>query len=119
MPARKVTLCLNCLHCYFVEEEKYDDVFLKYKGKKIWPVKKKQQSIMMDTSTPLGVEIKGLDVGREVEIELWDYDWLSSNDLLGVFKMVIGNAVGIFSTDMTRNIKETTKAKYTLEWEVY
>ena len=119
MSEKKVTLSLNFLHCYFVEEENYDDVFLKYNGKKIWPKRKKQQAVMMDTTTPLNVEIRGISLGQLVEIELWDFDWLSSNDLLGVFKMEISETTGAFTTDMIRNLEETEKAKYTLEWEVF
>ena len=119
MQQKKLTLCLNYLHCYLVEEENHDDVFLKYKGKKIWPKRKKQQAIMMDTTTSLGVEIKGINVGQEVEIEIWDYDWLSSNDMLGVFRMLVERETGAYTTDMIQNTKETTMAKYTLEWEVY
>ncbi len=113
------TLALHRLHCYFVEENEYDDVFLKYNGKKIWPKDKKQQPIMMDTTTDLDVEIEGIKEGQQVVIELWDWDLLSPNDKLGTFTMIIENEPGQFSTDMARNLKETKKAKYTLDWEVY
>ncbi len=112
------TLLLTRLHCYFVEERDYDDVFLKYNGKKIWPKNKKQQPIMMDTITDLDVEIKDLSRNQEVVIELWDWDFLSPNDKLGTFTLFIEGEIGSFSTDMVQNIKETTKAKYTLDWEV-
>ena len=68
-------LLLTRLHCYFVEESDYDDVYLKYNGKKIWPKEKKQQPIMMDTTTELNVEIKDVARGQEVVIELWDWDF--------------------------------------------
>ncbi len=112
-------LILSRLHCYFVEESKYDDVFLKYKGKKIWPEKKKQQPIMMDTTTKLDVEIKDISINQEVEIELWDWDFLSPNDKLGTFTLVIEGDSGPFSTDMSQNRKETKKAKYTMDWDVF
>ena len=113
------TLRLTLLHCYFVEESEYDDVFLKYKKKKIWPKDKRQQPIMMDTSTDLDVEITGIARNEEVVIELWDWDLLSPNDKLGTFTMVVEGDPGPFSTDMIQNTRETTKAKYTLDWEVY
>lgn len=112
------TLILSQLHCYFVEESEYDDVFLKYKGKKIWPTDKKQQPIMMDTTTKLDVELKEISKNQEVVIELWDWDFLSPNDKLGTFTMVIEGDPGSFFTDMVQNIKETKKAKYSLDWEV-
>lgn len=113
------TLLLNRLHCYFVEESEYDDVFLKYNGKKIWPVKKRHQPIMMDTTTELNIEIKDLKKNQEVVIELWDWDFISPNDKLGTFTLVIGSDFGPFSTDMVKNLRETKKAKYTLDWEIY
>jgi len=112
------SLILKRLHCYFVEEHEYDDVYLRYKGKKIWPKDKKQQPIMMDTTTELDVEIKDLGRNQEVVIELWDWDFLSPNDKLGTFSLIIEGDSGPFSTDMIQNLKETKKAKYTIDWEV-
>jgi len=113
------TVRLTRLHCYFVEENDYDDVFLKYKGKKIWPKDKKQQPMMMDTSKELDVEIPGLARNEEIEIELWDWDFLTPNDKLGTFTMIAEGDAGPFFTDMVQNTKETKKAKYTIDWEVY
>jgi hypothetical protein len=113
------TVRLTRLHCYFVEESQYDDVYLKYNGKKIWPEDKRQQPIMMDTTTELELEIENVSKNEEIIIELWDWDFLSPNDKLGVFKMVVEGDPGPFSTDMIQNLKETRKAKYTLDWEVY
>ena len=112
------TLLLSRLHCYFVEESDYDDVYLKFNRQKIWPKDKKQQPIMMDTTTELNVEIKDIKKNQEVVIELWDWDFLSPNDKLGSFTMFIEGESGPFSTDMVQNVKETKKAKYTLDWEV-
>ena len=112
------TLLLSMLHCYFVEENEYDDVYLKYNGDKIWPKDKKQQPITMDSTTELNVEIQNLLKGQEIVIELWDWDFLSPNDKLGTFTMIVEGNPGTFSTDMVQNLKETKKAKYTIDWEV-
>ena len=112
------TLFLNRLHCYFVEEHEYDEILLKYKGKKIWPENKKWQPLMMDTSTELEVQIDGIETNQDVVIELWDWDLLSPNDKLGTFTLPIENDIGPFSSDMVQNLKETKKAKYTLDWEL-
>jgi hypothetical protein len=114
---RNIVVRLLRLHCYFVEETFYDDVYLKWNGKKVWPKKKRQQPISMDTITELNVELMDIEEGKEVVVELWDWDLLSPNDKLGTFQMPIGGEKGTFFTDMTRNTKETKKAKYTLEWE--
>lgn len=110
-------LILKRLYCYFVEERGHDDVYLVHNGEKIWPVDKRQQPIAMDTVTELDVSINGLLDQQIVQIELWDWDLLSSDDLLGVFSMQISLG-GPYSTDMEINVQETEKAKYTLEWEV-
>lgn len=112
------TLLLNRLHCYFVEEHEYDEVLLKYNGKKIWPKNKKWQAIMMDTTTALEVEIDGIEENQDVVIEVWDWDLLSPNDKLGTFTLPIENDVGAFSSDMVKNLTETNKAKYSLDWEL-
>lgn len=119
MANENLTLSLNFLYCYFVEEEGFDDVYLKFRKKKIWPPKKKFKKIMMDTTTELEVAIPAIQEGQEITIELWDHDWLSRNDLLGAFHFVVEGVGGPFTTDMTLNKRETDKAKYTLEWEVY
>jgi len=111
------TLTLARLHCYLVEEHQFDDVYLKYDGKKIWPTGKKQQPIMMDTTTDLNIEIEGLVKNQKIVIELWDWDLISPNDKLGTFSLVIGGEPGPFFTDMVQNRKETKKAKYTIDWE--
>ena len=113
------SILLHRLHCYMVEEHEYDDVFIKFRGKKIWPQDKKQQPVMIDTTTPLDVELKDIKKGEKVVIELWDWDLLSPNDKLGTFTMLIEGEQGEFSTDMSQNPKETKKAKYTIDWELY
>jgi hypothetical protein len=112
-------LRLTRLHCYFVEESEFDDVYLKYNGIKIWPKEKKQQPVMMDTVTDLDVEINNLSRNQEVVIELWDWDFLTPDDKLGAFRLFVEGDSGPFSTDMMQNLKETKKAKYTIDWEVY
>ena len=114
-----LTLSLNNLFCYFMDEEGQDEVFLKYNKKRIWPVDKKFKPFGIDTSEELNVEIKDLKEGDKVIIELWDFDWLTPNDLLGVFELTIDEISGPFTTDMKQNLQETDHAKYTLEWEVY
>lgn len=118
MDQKLYTLVLLRLHCYFVEEQKYDDVFLKFDGEKIWPENKKKQPVMMDTTTELNVEISHVPENQEIVIELWDWDFLSPNDKLGTFTLKVEEESGECSTDMVQNLQETQKAKYTLDWEI-
>ena len=113
-----LTLKLLNLHCYFVEERDYDDVYLKYDGARIWPMDKKHHPMSMDTTKTLDIEIPGIAEDSEIVIELWDWDLLSPDDKYGTFTLTIGRDAGILSTDMIQNTKETKKAKYTLDWQV-
>lgn len=111
------TLALRFLHCYFVEEHISDDVYLKFNGKKIWPKYAKCKPLTIDSMTELDVEIVGLRKNEEIEIELWDWDLLSRNDMLGKFIIRVDEKPGMYSTDMEQNERETKKAKYALNWE--
>ena len=115
---KNVTLLLTRLQCYVVEEHEFDDVYLKYNGKKIWPKEKRQQPITMDSTTVLDVTIEGIHINQQVIIELWEWDLISLDDKLGTFTLQVDGTSGAYSTDMSQNLKETNKAKYTLEWEI-
>lgn len=110
----KFSLRLNKIHCYLQDEGDGDELFLKYEGKRIWPSDKKYTK---STPEPIEVKVKidDLDVHCHLKIELWDYDFFTPNDKLGVFTMQLNERGGPFITDLT------TKggAKYSLEWEVY
>ncbi|MEQ8927836.1 MAG: hypothetical protein RLO81_18615 [Fulvivirga sp.] len=104
------------LHCYRQEESDGDEVFLKYKNEKIWPLNSKYES-MKEGSQVVNVDIAGLISGTQMEIELWDYDLLTPNDKLGTFNMLINEKGGPFTTDLRTTNEE--EAKYSLEWEAY
>jgi len=67
---KKYTFHLKRLYCYIVEEHKFDDVYLKYEKKKIWPLGKKQQPVYMDSKTELDICITGLKDGQRIQIKL-------------------------------------------------
>ena len=118
MTSESKLLCrLIFLDCIITDELGYDDVFLKVNGKKIWPKKKKQKSVPPGP-TSLDVELCGIESGTHMEIEIWDWDFISPNDLLGTVKLYIDEPGGPYSTDMIPNERETKKARYTLEWEI-
>ena len=105
---RKLLCRLNFLNCIINDEKGFDDVFLKVNGKKIWPKKKKQQSVPPGP-TSLDVEIHGIEPETHMEIEIWDYDFISRNDLLGSVKVYIDEPGGPYITDMIPNEKETKR----------
>jgi hypothetical protein len=104
------------LTCYISDESDGDEIFLKMNGKKIWPEKENFKP-MKGGTLPVGIEIKNIPEKSVVNIELWDYDFLSSNDLLGNFKLIMDKRGGPYNTDLTLN-KKSDKARYNLEWEL-
>lgn len=114
---RKLLLKISCLNCYMTEETGSDDIFLMMDQQKIWPEDQKFIPVQPGR-TPVSVELKEYDPGTSVEIEIWDYDLLSSNDLLGTVHILLDEPGGPYLTDMIQNRKETEKAKYSIEWEL-
>ncbi|MDH5399819.1 MAG: hypothetical protein OEX02_16830 [Cyclobacteriaceae bacterium] len=107
------TLRLKKLHCYLSDEDDADEVFIKHAGKKIWPEGKFIK--MKSGATDLNVELKVVKEGK-VEFEIWDYDFLTPNDLLGTFMIRADSMGGPYTTDMIKKDKGTSK--YALEWEL-
>lgn len=117
MITNHLKLILLNINCYATEEPGYDDVFLIMNGKKIWPKNKRQLPVRPGT-TPLNVEIKKLSPGEKLDIEIWDYDVISANDLMGHVFLLIDEPGGPYTTDMIPDPVEAKVAKYTIEWEI-
>ena len=106
---------LSRIHCKLPDEIDKDEMYLKYQGDKIWP----SGSIYyrVDTGDIVDVNlVMDVEEGR-VEVELWDFDYLSRNDYLGKFKFKVDGEKGKFSNTMTLVEKNST-ASYLLEWEI-
>ena len=110
-----LTLRIRKIHCFLSDELNLDEVFLKYKGKRIWPAKKKYEQLKIGEAE-VDVRIEDIEPHSSVEIELWDYDTWSRNDLLGKFNMKLDEKGGPYSTDMVP--LDTKTARYNLEWEI-
>lgn len=110
-----LTCRLLKLHCYINDEGKDDEVFLKYNKKKLWPDTEKYKQ-MSGGEEAIGADIADIERGNSIEIELWDYDTWSPNDKLGIFKMIVDERGGPFTSDLT--VEKGSGAKYSLEWEV-
>lgn len=106
---------LNRIHCTLPDEIDKDEMYLKYKGKKIWP--KGIMYYRVDTG-----DIAPVNLTMEVEegwneIELWDFDYLSRNDFLGIFRFMVSDEPGVYSNSMDLVEKNST-ASYIMDWEI-
>ncbi len=103
------------LNCYRQDESDGDEVFIKYKKERAWPLDSKYKKVT-EGNYKANFNIAGINKGEVVELELWDYDLLTANDKLGVFSMLINERGGPFNTDLSNS---TGNSKYSLEWEVH
>jgi len=116
MSEEKLTLKLKSLTCFITDEDKFDDVFLKYNGKKIWPSDKKHHPVAVG-NTKLNLIVSEITPNQNVVIELWDHDNFSPNDLLGKFTMIPDKPGSPYMVDMIATHANDV-AKYTLEWQI-
>jgi hypothetical protein len=114
---RELLLKILYIYCYVTDESGSDDIYLMMDHQKIWPEDQKFLPIRPGR-TPISVELKGYESGTSIKIEIWDYDYISNNDLLGTVCFLIDEPGGPYITDMIQNQEETEKAKYSIEWEL-
>jgi len=106
-------LKIIALKCYLPDESDGDEIFILMNGNKIWPVEDKYQTITTENTTlDLAFEINKGDI---LKFELWDFDQLSRNDLLGLLN-IEASAHGHYLTDFVKT--GTDHSKYALEWEL-
>lgn len=108
---------IQAIQCMLNEESDQDEAFLKHNGKRIWPDHGRYHKMNSAEKCEVNVTIDH-DVSSNLEIELWDWDLFSSNDLIGTFQMHINaDDYGNFSTPLKRaNVSST--ASYMLYWEI-
>ncbi len=106
---------LVSVKCTIPDEIDKDEMYLKMNGEKIWPEGDYYHRLDTDESVELDLEFEVAE--GWVEIELWDFDFISRNDLLGVFKFKVDNTLGEYSTSMTL-LEMGSPASYTLYWEI-
>ncbi len=112
-----VKIHLIAIHCMLNEESDKDEVFLKHIGNRIWPTKGKYHAMASNERTSVDV-IFDHDPIEDLIIELWDWDLLTPNDLIGTFQMHINaDDYGKFTTALRVANSEST-ASYLLEWEI-
>lgn len=111
------TIQLNHLKCILNDEIDKDEVFLKYKGKKLWPPEI-YRSVDNEEKKEIGITFAHENIDEPLVIELWDFDYLSPNDHLGTFTMKVDEkAGGPYQTSMVLHERNST-ASYILNWEI-
>ncbi len=105
---------LTSIQCNVNDETDGDEIFIKYDGKRVWPAGLYKS---IKTGEKVSIE-KGVQVPDDefVTFELWDYDILTKNDLLGTFTMRTNEKGGPFQTSLKIEKPEYT-ASYLLTWE--
>ena len=105
------------IQCMLNDESDADEAFLKHNGKRIWPHHGRYHK--MNSSERCEVDhIIEHKAGDDLEVELWDWDLLSRNDLIGTFKMhITADDYGNYST-MLQKKDITSTASYMLYWEI-
>ena len=105
------------IQCMLNEESDQDEAFLKYKGKRIWPDHGRYHKMNSSERSEVDVIIDH-DISEDLDIELWDWDLLSRNDLIGTFHMhVTEDDYGNYSTPLKVAHVGST-ASYMLYWEI-
>ena len=106
-------------HIFFdvSEEVSEDEIFLKFRGKKIWPTDKRYGQIKRGEHVAINIIVPEINEGETAVIELWDWDLFSSNDHLGDFPLKADQKGGPYRTDM-KPTNENDTAKYALQWSI-
>lgn len=106
---------IKSVECSVPDEIDKDEMYLKYNGKKVWPIG--DLYFRMDTDDKVNVDLDlEVDNGWN-EIELWDFDFVTFNDHLGNFKFFVDQSKGEFSTSMEL-FEEGSSASYIMRWEL-
>jgi hypothetical protein len=116
MSEELLTIRLKSLTCLENDEEKFDDVFIKYGGKKIWPIDKKHEAVSVG-SYKLGIDITGVKPNSGMILQIWDHDNFSLNDLLGEMHMIPDQPGGPYTVDM-KPTHDSDTARYIIEWQI-
>ena len=106
---------LNTIKCNLPDEIDKDEMYLKYKGKKVWPAGSFYYRVDTGDIATVNLELE-VDEGWN-EIELWDFDYLSRNDFLGTFRFKVDDQPGEYSNTMTL-VEKNSSASYFLKWEI-
>ncbi|MEM6642232.1 MAG: hypothetical protein AAF616_04560 [Bacteroidota bacterium] len=106
---------INAVQCTTPDEIDKDELYLKMHGQKIWPEGQIYHRVDTGDKVDVGLILEVTEGWNEIEV--WDFDFISRNDLLGAFRFNVNTVPGQYSTSMTLLEKNST-ASYYLFWEV-
>jgi len=106
---------INSVQCLTPDEIDKDEMYLKMGGHKIWPPGELYHRVDTGDIEQVGLDLEVSEGWNE--IELWDFDFASKNDKLGVFKFNVDDLSGKYSTTMTL-LERNSTASYILYWEI-
>ncbi len=110
------TILIHSIICEHPQETDMDEIYIIYKGKKVWPKDQKFMKIDVDDTLPIGMKMKVNGKGW-LKLELWEYDLTSKNDHLGTFHLKIDDSSGHFS-EMLSTPDPRSPISYFLNWEL-
>lgn len=105
-------LTLLSILCIHADETDKDEIYLKVKEKKIWPIKEKFYAI--DTDEEASIKLSFNVTSGKYKIDLWEYDYIGKNEILGSFEIETEN-LGDFSEPMIHAKGDTS---YLLNYEI-
>ena len=106
---------LKSITCHKPSETDKDEIYINYRGNKIWPDSK---FVRIDTDETIELNVPINNPTIWVEIELWDYDYLSRNDHLGDFVFKSSNYSREYQVEMKVMDRYEGKVEYTLTYEI-
>jgi hypothetical protein len=112
-----IKLKFICINIFYQTESDGDELFIKHKGKRIWPLKNKYRNVGKQPKISLAFVSEFQVDDQPLQFELWEYDNIFSSHQLGVFQIRPDPMPGgPFVTDM--KLTSDIFAKYSLEWMI-
>ena len=107
-------LNLISLVCFQSSEAREDEIYLVFRGKKIWPLNGKFKELTSNSTQDINLEISNIQMNKPITIELWEHD-IFFDDNLGFFEFLIDCIGGEFVTDLKRKAPDFV-SRYSLKW---